>query len=464
MLFSKRAVRATERKKERAKTIFSKEEYFLRNRLTRKTKRKEKSVTVKRELSVCSFICDRLTTLTPETKKQKKRRDFKEQSRCIFYKSYAESFFYKTQLCIVKSYTIFVDRFRQCMTVNEILFSLLLGAGSLAIGGAFYYVLASWLLKKRGGILRFGGMTIQINYLAAPFRLLFPLLSLRAGLVFLSLSDKGYEVLSQFLSLLLIGLVGWLLARILHMVRDILLERYDIAHKDNWKARRVYTQVRIAERILMAAIFLITVSCMLMTFSGVRQVGVSLLASAGIIGIILGFAAQKILGNLIAGIQLAITQPIRLDDVVIVENEWGRVEEITLIYVVVRLWDLRRLIVPISYFIDHPFQNWTRLGSDIVGSVFFYVDYTTPVQELRHEFVRILQQSAFWDGKVGTLQVSNATEHTIEVRAVMSATDSSTVWDLRCEVREKLLSFLQQKWPHCLPKTRLEYRSTPSVS
>lgn len=350
------------------------------------------------------------------------------------------------------------------MKVHDVFFSLILIGAALAVGFAFYYILARWFLKKREGVLLVGGMKIRLDYLSDPFRLLLPLLSFRACLEFLIVPEQWHDVLSRLINLLLIGLFGWLLARTLHIVRDILLDRYDISHKDNWKARRVYTQIRIAERILMTAIFLISVSCMLMTFSGVRQVGVSLLASAGIIGIILGFAAQKILGNLIAGIQLAITQPIRLDDVVIVENEWGRVEEITLIYVVVRFWDLRRMIVPISYFIEHPFQNWTRLGSDIVGSVFLYVDYTAPVQEMRHELVRILQQSPFWDGKVGTLQVSNATEHTIEVRAIMSSTDSSGAWDLRCEVREKLLAFLQEKFPHCLPKTRLEWRATRSAS
>ena len=181
-----------------------------------------------------------------------------------------------------------------------------------------------------------------------------------------------------------------------------------------------------------------------------------MLASAGIAGIILGFAAQKTLGNFIAGIQLAFAQPIRIDDVVIIENEWGWIEEISLTYVVVRIWDLRRLIVPVSYFIEKPFQNWTRISSDLLGTVFIYADYTIPVNEVREEMTRILNGSPRWDKKVNVLQVTNADNRTIELRALMSAADSPTAWDLRCEVREKLLEFLQKRYPESLPRVRLD--------
>ena len=221
-------------------------------------------------------------------------------------------------------------------------------------------------------------------------------------------------------------------------------------------ARRVYTQIGVISNIIIVGIILLTVSFILMTFPAVRQIGVSLLASAGVLGIVLGFAAQKTLGNIIAGIQIAISQPIRLDDAVVVENEWGWIEEITLTYVVVRIWDLRRLVLPISYFIEKPFQNWTRTSADIIGSVFLYVDYTVPMEEVRQELYNILEKSPHWDKKVKVLQVTNTTERTVELRALMSAADSPTAWNLRCEVREKLIEFLQKKYPKGLPRTRVE--------
>ncbi len=193
-----------------------------------------------------------------------------------------------------------------------------------------------------------------------------------------------------------------------------------------------------------------------MTFEKIRQLGVSIMASAGVIGIIAGFAAQKSIATLFAGIQIAITQPIRLDDVVIVENEWGWIEEITLTYVVVRIWDLRRLVLPITYFIERPFQNWTRVSADILGTVFLYMDYTVPVRVIREELQKIVKGSDLWDGKVCGVQVTDATQQTVEVRALVSAVDSSKAWDLRCLVREKLLEFLQNKYPDSLPKTRVE--------
>ncbi|MDH3556239.1 MAG: mechanosensitive ion channel family protein, partial [Deltaproteobacteria bacterium] len=185
---------------------------------------------------------------------------------------------------------------------------------------------------------------------------------------------------------------------------------------------------------------------------------------AGIVGIIVGLAAQKSISTLFAGIQMAITQPIRIDDVVIVENEWGRIEEITLTYVVVRIWDLRRLIVPITYFLEKPFQNWTRISAEILGTVFLYVDYTVPVEAVRTELRRILENSPLWDGQICLLQVTNATERTTELRAIISATDASNAWELRCEVREKLIGFIRQNYPDGLPKVRAELHSQKIIS
>ncbi len=196
-----------------------------------------------------------------------------------------------------------------------------------------------------------------------------------------------------------------------------------------------------------------------MNFENFRHIGTSLLASAGVAGLIIGFAAQRTIANVLAGFQIALSQPIRIDDVVIVENEWGRIEEITLTYVVVAIWDMRRLVLPISYFIEQPFQNWTRTSADILGTVFLYVDYTIPINEIRKELGRILQQSEYWDGKVWRLHTTEAKEQTVEIRALMSAPDSGAAWELRCEVREKLIEFVQKNYPDGLPKFRTEIQN-----
>ena len=208
------------------------------------------------------------------------------------------------------------------------------------------------------------------------------------------------------------------------------------------------------KKVAVTIIGIVTLASMLMVFDSVRQFGASILASAGIAGIVIGFAAQRSIATLLAGFQIALTQPIRLDDVVIVENEWGRIEDITLTYVVVRVWDLRRLVVPITYFIEQPFQNWTRSSADILGTVFFYVDYGVPLDALRAELTRLLKASRYWDGKVNVLQVTDAKEHTLEIRALASAADASLAWDLRCEIREKLVAFIQHKYPESLPRFR----------
>jgi small-conductance mechanosensitive channel len=206
--------------------------------------------------------------------------------------------------------------------------------------------------------------------------------------------------------------------------------------------------------VALTVIGIFTLASMLMVFDSVRQFGASILASAGIAGIVVGFAAQRSIATLLAGFQIALTQPIRLDDVVIVEGEWGRIEDITLTYVVVRVWDLRRLVVPITYFIEQPFQNWTRSSADILGTVFLYVDYAVPLDALRAELTRLLEASRFWDRKVNLLQVTDAKEQTLEIRALASAADASLAWDLRCEIREKLVAFIQQNYPESLPRLR----------
>jgi small-conductance mechanosensitive channel len=297
---------------------------------------------------------------------------------------------------------------------------------------------------------------LQPQYWRGPLRMFLPAL-----LVLMTFQMTRFPAgldapLRQLDTLVLIASFAWMLMRLVRMTRDAILSRYKLDAKDNLKARQVYTQMRVIERVLTVLIVVIAIATMLMTFDQVKQVGISILASAGIAGLVVGLAAQKTLGSLLAGIHLAISQPIRLDDVVIVEGEWGRIEEITLTYVVVKIWDLRRLIVPTTYFLEKPFQNWTRSEAAILGTVFLYVDYTAPVEAIRREFLRILDEQPQWDRQVSGLVVTNVTDRIVELRALMGATDSGAAWDLRCAVREKLLDFLQKNYPAHLPRMRVE--------
>ena len=268
-------------------------------------------------------------------------------------------------------------------------------------------------------------------------------------------TDEAYiGFFQQTRTLMLILAFTWLIVVAIRIFKTQLLNRFDVSSSNNLRARKYYTQFNILERIAIFIIVLLSIGIALLTFDGVREVGVSLLTSAGIAGIILGFSAQKAIGTLLAGIQIAMTQPMRIDDVVIVEGEWGKIEEITLTYVVVRIWDKRRLVVPTTYFIETPFQNWTRNSSDILGTVFLYVDYGVPLEALRGELTRLLNSTDLWDGEVNVIQVTDTTEKTMEVRALMSAKDSSTAWDLRVFIRESLLEFIRKNYPESLPLSR----------
>jgi small-conductance mechanosensitive channel len=290
--------------------------------------------------------------------------------------------------------------------------------------------------------------------------------ALRFVAPFLSLigiPDKYSGLVIHIISLLLIGFISWLLIKLMYVLEDSVLARFDVGVKDNLKARKVHTQLKVLRRIVTAIVMILAIGSMLMTFDKIQQLGKTVLASAGIIGLVVGIAAQRTIGTFIAGLQIAFTQPIRVDDVVIVENEWGRIEEITLTYVVVKIWDLRRLVVPITYFIEKPFQNWTRTSADILGTVFIYLDYTVPVEAVRQELQRILENSELWDRKVCVLQVTNTSERTVELRALMSAADASAAWSLRCEVREKLVAFIQKKYPAALPRLRAEFEKLQDI-
>jgi small-conductance mechanosensitive channel len=246
-----------------------------------------------------------------------------------------------------------------------------------------------------------------------------------------------------------------------YILDEYIIRRFNVDVKDNLRARKIRTQLGVLKRIVIIVVCILALGTMLMTLEKVRQLGTTILASAGIVGIVVGMAAQRTIGTFIAGLQIAFTQPIRIDDVVIVENEWGRIEEITLTYVVVKIWDMRRLIVPITYFIEKPFQNWTRVTADLLGTVYIYVDYTVPVEAVRVELQKILKDSGLWDGKVCVLQVTATSERSLELRALMSAPDASTAWNLRCHVREKIVEFIQKNYPESLPKLRTSFQQLP---
>jgi small-conductance mechanosensitive channel len=297
-----------------------------------------------------------------------------------------------------------------------------------------------------------------------PVKLILPLLAALVTLGTLPLPRTAIGPLRHIVGLALIGATAWLAISLLGVIDDAVALKFRIDVKDNLTARRVLTQVKVLQRIVTVVVIIVTTAIGLMTFPEIRQIGSGLLASAGLAGLIVGLAARSTLENLLAGIQVALTEPIRLDDVVIVDGEWGRIEEIRTSYVVVRIWDLRPLVVPISYFIQHPFQNWTRTSADLLGSVFVYVDYTVPVDAVREELRRILEASSdLWDGKVCVLQVTDAKQETLELRALMSTADSGTGWDLRCRVREKLVEFLQKNYPESLPRVRAEIRDVPKL-
>ena len=327
----------------------------------------------------------------------------------------------------------------------------------ILISGILVFTLLFYALKKFGKSPR---TILPVNFatrIRIPLALFLLALILRIVLVREEITAYiNQDILSHASTLLFITSITWAIILVIKAFKRNILTKYDMSVSDNVHARKIYTQFSVLERVIIFVIVLFAVSIALMSFENIRAIGVSILTSAGIAGIIIGFAAQKALGTLMAGIQIAFTQPIRIDDVVVVEGEWGRIEEIYLTYVVVKIWDKRRLVLPTTYFIEKPFQNWTRNSSDILGTVFIYTDYSVPFDALRHELTRILENTDLWDGEVNVLQVTDTKNEVVETRALMSAKDSPTSWDLRVLVREKLVVFIQNNYPHSLPRTRVE--------
>ncbi|WP_326823789.1 mechanosensitive ion channel family protein [Streptosporangium sp. NBC_01756] len=271
------------------------------------------------------------------------------------------------------------------------------------------------------------------------------------------------DAIDRFLNLAMIGCVTWLVIQAAYAVTDVVLDRLvTIQGERNRRARRIRTQITLVRRVATAVVVVLALGAMLFTFPQVRALGAGLLASAGIAGVVVGVAAQSTLGNLLAGLQLAFSDALRLDDVVVVEDEWGRIEELTLTYVVLRLWDERRLVLPVSYFTTNPFENWTRHGSRVIGAVMLRVDWSIPVEELRTELYHALREHPLWDQKDWVLQVVDTLPGgLLELRALMSAADSPSAWDLKCDMREHMVNFIREKYPESLPRFRVVQESEP---
>ncbi len=295
-----------------------------------------------------------------------------------------------------------------------------------------------------------------VRVIAVPAALALPLLFLMLAVDATPLSAGATAQVKHWLGIGVLLCVTWLAVRAVGAVEARILREHPVDIEDNLAARRVQTQTRVIARVIQGAIILVGVALALMTFPAIRQVGATLLASAGIIGLVAGIAAKPLFGNLIAGLQIALAQPIRLDDVVIVEGEWGRIEEITSTYVVVRIWDERRMVVPLQWFIENPFQNWTRTSAQLLGTAFLWLDYRTPMAEVRAQLQKICEEDPRWDGRVCVAQVTETREHTIEVRLLVSARNSGDLFDLRCVVRERMIDYLGQCHPEALPRLRAD--------
>jgi small-conductance mechanosensitive channel len=328
----------------------------------------------------------------------------------------------------------------------------------VVVAGAIAFSLHKWVRKLLRSALaqRYPYAFSIFTKMRGVTQLGLMILAMAVAIAVAPLDPHSVELLTRLLLIAVIGLIGWAAIAALRIAADLYLRQFRLDVKDNLLARKHVTQVRVLLRAADVLVVLVTAGAALMTFEPVRQYGVSLFASAGVAGIVAGLAARPVLSNLIAGIQLAMTQLIRIDDAVVVENEWGSIEEITSTYVVVRLWDWRRMIVPLSYFIEKPFQNWTREGSALIGSAMIYVEYRAPVGIIRDKLGEIVKNSKNWDGRVVNLQVTDAKEGTIELRCLMSARSSSQAFDLRCEMREQLIDFLQKHHPEALPRQRSE--------
>ena len=302
-----------------------------------------------------------------------------------------------------------------------------------------------------------------------PARFIVVLTGVAFVLPWLHIPPEVRAVAFKTLAVIWFASLGWLMISSVYMFEDLLVARYDMSVSDNLRARRVRTQTQVLRRMVIILLIIVDIGLILSVFrdSSIWHYGAGLLASAGLASLVLATAAKSTASNLLAGLQIALTEPIRLDDVVIVQGQWGKIEEITTTYVVVKIWDLRRLIVPLTYFIENPFENWTRQDSALLGTAFLYVDYSVPVEALREEFTRVLESSSQWDKKVNALQVTDICQGTMQIRCLGSSSNASDLFDLRCVIREKMMAFIQDNHPDAFPRTRfaaIEEGSSPVKS
>jgi small-conductance mechanosensitive channel len=333
--------------------------------------------------------------------------------------------------------------------------SWIVGLGLIAVVvllALFAASIAAWLLKRTLA-KRMPLIGVILDRTAGPLRVSLCLAAVAIIMPLVPLDDAIRSPLTHLSVVAFIGLIGWISIRIVDMSAARYLQNYrDVT--ENFIARKHVTQIRVFKRVIDTVIVIIAVSAALMTFNSVKQYGVSLFASAGAAGIVVGLAARPLLSNLIAGMQIAITQPIRIEDAVIIENEWGWVEDIASTYVVIRLWDWRRMVVPLSYFLEKSFQNWTRDAASLIGSIALHVDYRADVPRIRKRLEELAKESRLWDGAVVNLQVIDADARTIQLRALVSARNAPQSWDLRCEIREKLVAYIRDEMPDALPRER----------
>jgi len=336
-----------------------------------------------------------------------------------------------------------------------LLISVLIFIGSLVILFLLYRYTLQLIRRRTHKNQQVGGFVVGLLKLPLLWLLFWIFLRILNSTAFLSRWDISGDF-GRITDILVILSVGWILIKVIRVIFYCLEKKLNIEEEDNLNARKDLTKMKLFEGLIVVLIAVTITAVCLMTFEKVRALGVSLLTSAGIAGIVLGFAAQKSLATILAGIQIAITQPIRLDDVVIVEGEWGRIEEITFTYVVIRIWDERRLIVPVNYFLEKPFQNWTRTTSTIIGTVFLYVDYSLLLEPLRQHLDLLLKDHPKWDQRVANIQVTHTQERYKELRILLSSRNSSYNWDLRVDIREQMIHFIHREYPDSLVRVCVE--------
>jgi small-conductance mechanosensitive channel len=321
----------------------------------------------------------------------------------------------------------------------------------VAVHRVMYWAFRRWAKRRADSFA-----AVVVRRTSRPAAYIFPLVAILTVIPNLNLPQRWKEETVHAAAILTIGAIAWTTIATIRLWTDVIVARHRIDVEDNLLARQLGTRVDILARVAIILTTMIALGMMLMTFPAIRALGTGLLASAGVVGIVAGLAARPLFENLVAGIQLAMTQPIRLDDVVIVEKQWGRIEEIHSTYVIVRIWDLRRLVVPLTYFITTPFENWTRKTANLMGEVFVFADWTLDVQALRAEIPKIVARTPLWDKQFTNLQVTDTTDRGMQIRALVTARNSADLWDLRCFVREEIVAFIREHQPDALPRTRVE--------